>query len=210
MDSEILLYFRDMSIEIVIIALCIFGLTMLIKWPIKKATANLSENRRKAIYTIIVFIPMLLSLLLNVLYSGIFKKVWFDSQVFESIGSCYIFAVLIYAIYFRIILIIKGIKREDSINYSKETISIIKNNIKNISASLKVDETKLNKIVLEIEKLLKLRDELNKDMSKENIEITETLDINIESLMSRKLILEDSIAKSKTKLLAYEDTINKK
>ncbi len=210
MDSEILLYFRDMSIEIVIIALCIFGLTMLIKWLIKKATANLSENRRKSINTIIVFIPMLLSLLLNVLYSGIFKKVWFDSQVFESIGSCYIFAVLIYAIYSRIILIIKGIKREDSINYSKETISIIKNNIKNISASLKVDETKLNKIVLEIEKLLKLRDELNKDMSKENIEITETLDINIESLMSRKLILEDSIAKSKTKLLAYEDTINKK
>lgn len=210
MDSEILLYFRDISIEIVIIALCIFGLTMLIKWPIKKATANLSENRRKAINTIIVFIPMLLSLILNVLYSGIFKKVWFDSQVFESIGSCYIFAVLIYAIYSRIILVVKGIKREDSTDYSKETISIIKNNTKNISASLKVDETKLNKIVLEIEKLLKLRDELNKDMSNENIETTETLDINIESLMSKKLVLEDSIAKSRTKLLAYEETLNKK
>lgn len=208
MNSEILLYFKDISIEIVIISLLIFGLTMLIKWPIKKATANLSENRRKAVNTVIVFIPMLLSLLLNILYFGIFKKIWFGTQVFESVGSCYLFSVLIYAVYSKILLIIKGIKPNKNNDFSKETISIIKSNIKSISSSLKVDEIKLNKLILEIEKLLNIKDEINKGVLKEDIETTETLDSNIESLMSKKLILEDSIARSRMELSVYEDAIN--
>lgn len=51
MESEILLRLKDISIEAVIISIIVFGLTMLIKWPIKKSTSKLEENRRKAVNT---------------------------------------------------------------------------------------------------------------------------------------------------------------
>ncbi len=210
MDSEILLYLKDISIEKIIISLCIFLLTMLIKWPIKKATANLTENRRKAVNTVIVFIPMLLSLILNILYFGILNDSWFETKTFESVSSCYLFSILIYAIYSRLVFIIKGIKPEKENNFSEESINFIKNNIKSISSSLEIDESNLVKIVSEIDKLLKLRDQLINEMPNENKKNTEKLDVNIESLMSKKLVLEDSIAKNKDQLLIYENVLNKK
>ena len=99
MDSELFLNLCNLSWEVALIAFIVFGLTMLIKWPIKKATSKLEENKRKAVNTVIVFIPMILSILLNGLYYGIFKHEWFDGIVFESAGSIYILALAIYAIY---------------------------------------------------------------------------------------------------------------
>ncbi len=209
MNSEIFLYLKDISFEKIIISLCIFFLTMLIKWPIKKATANLTENKRKAVNTIIVFIPMLLSFVLNILYFGILKENWFGTKVFESAGSCYLFSVLIYAIYSRLVFIIKGIKPEKENDLSKECISYIKSNIKSISSSLKVDEENLEKIVLKIDELLKLREELVNKFPNENVKATESLDADIESLMSKKLVIEDSISKFKNKLLLFENSLKK-
>ena len=87
MESEILLRLKDISIEAVIISIIVFGLTMLIKWPIKKSTSKLEENRRKAVNTIIVFIPMILSFLISCLYFGLFSNQWFETIVFNTSAS---------------------------------------------------------------------------------------------------------------------------
>ena len=209
MDSEIFLYLRDISIEKIIISICVFLFTMLIKWPIKKATASLPENRRKAINTIIIFIPMVLSLIFNILYFGILKESWFETKVFESAGSCYLFAVLIYSIYSRLVFIIKGIKPEKENDLTKESIDFIKGNIKTISSSLKIDEKELENVTSKIEQLLKIREKININLNDMNIEALKNLDINIESLMSQKMKIQDLLESKKYELSINEKAIEK-
>lgn len=212
MESEFLLNFKDLSIEIVVISLIVFGLTMLIKWPIKKLTAKFDENKRKAINTVIVFIPILLAFTLNILYFGIFEHTWCESKVFESAGTSYLLAVAIYAIYSRIVIVIKGAKGQNKTeeNLSKETISYIKSNIKTISKTLKVDESKLESIVSKIENLIAVRDEINNNVTSQDLSATEKLDKEIEQLKLEEKSLRTNIGEGKEKLLAYKNSITKK
>ena len=141
MDNEFVLNLKEISLEIVVIALLVFALTMLIKWPIKKFTAKFDENKRKAINTVIVFIPMLLSALFNALYFGFYKSQWFSTQAIDSMISSYVLAVSIYAVYTRIGILIKGAKGESTDQtLSKEAISYVKKSAKTISKTLKIDE----------------------------------------------------------------------
>lgn len=210
MESEFLLNIREISWEVIVISVLVFGLTMLIKWPIKKATSKLEENKRKAVNTVIVFIPMILSLILSALYYGIFRKEWFTSVVFDVMGSSYLLAVAIYAIYSRIVILIKGTKSttNDGSDLSKETISYIKKNIKTISSTLKVDEKNLTSIVNQIDSLLTLKDEILSNTSLQDIAATESIDNQINELQAQKQELESSINKSQEELEAYKNSIN--
>lgn len=210
MESEFLLNIKEISWEVVVISVLVFGLTMLIKWPIKKATSKLEENKRKAVNTVIVFIPMILSLILSALYYGIFRKEWFTSVVFDVMGSSYLLAVAIYAIYSRIVILIKGTKSttNDGSDLSKETISYIKKNIKTISSTLKVDEKNLTSIVNQIDSLLTLKDEILSNTSLQDIAATESIDNQINELQAQKQELESSINKSQEELEAYKNSIN--
>ena len=76
MNNEFIFNLKNISIETIVISIIVFGLTMLIKWPIKKLTQKLEENKRKAVNTVIVFTPMILCFILNILYYGIFKNQW--------------------------------------------------------------------------------------------------------------------------------------
>lgn len=212
MDSELFLNISNLSWEVALIAFIVFGLTMLIKWPIKNATSKLDENKRKAVNTVIVFIPMVLSILLNGLYYGIFKHEWFTGIVFESSGSIYILALAIYAIYSRIVIIIKGAKTttETNENLSKETISFIKSNIKTISKTLKVDESNLEKVVTKIEELLKIREEITNNLEYQDIATTENIDNQVNELKQEENTLKTTIASLKEQLTNYQNTINKK
>lgn len=211
MDNEFLLNIKDVSWEVIVISVLVFGLTMLIKWPIKKATSKLEENKRKAVNTVIIFIPMLLSLLLSALYYGLFHKQWFTSVVFDVMGSSYLFAVAIYAIYSRVVILIKGAKSSSTeratSDLSKETISYIKKNIKTISSTLKVDEKKLADIVGKIENLLTLKDEITSNTTLQDIASTENIQNQINDLNFQKQKLESSIAKAQTELSAYKNSI---
>ena len=210
MESEFLLNIREISWEVIVISVLVFGLTMLIKWPIKKATSKLEENKRKAVNTVIVFIPMILSLILSALYYGIFRKEWFTSVVFDVMGSSYLLAVAIYAIYSRIVILIKGTKSttNDGSDLSKETISYIKKNIKTISSTLKVNEKNLTSIVNQIDSLLTLKDEILSNTSLQDIAATESIDNQIKELQAQKQELESSINKSQEELEAYKNSIN--
>ena len=50
MNNEFLFNIKYLSVEVVVIAIIIFGLTMLIKYPIKKVTAKLEENKRLCLF----------------------------------------------------------------------------------------------------------------------------------------------------------------
>lgn len=209
MESEFLLNLKEISVEVIVIAFIVFGLTMLIKWPIKKFTSKLDENKRKAVNTVIVFIPMLLSILFNGLYYGIFKDVWFSEIVFESAGSIYISSVAIYAVYSRIIILIKGTKsaNENNDNFSKETIAFIKKNIKVISKTLKTDESNLKEIVSKIENLLNIRKEITNNVEYQDIATIENIDNQVNNLKVQKSNLDKMIDEQKEKLIGYQNSI---
>ena len=201
MDSEFLLNLKEISIESIIIAGIVFALTMLIKWPIKKATSKLQENKRKAVNTVIVFIPIVLSFALSVLYYGIFLKQWFSTEMLDTMTSSYFLALLVYAIFSRIVVLIKGVggKTADE-NFSKETISYIKQNIKTISKTLKTDETKLAKIVSQIENLVSIRNEICNNSLIQDIAGTEKLDNDLHCLSAQQTQLTADIEKNQLEL----------
>ncbi len=201
MDSEFLLNLKEISIESIIIAGIVFALTMLIKWPIKKATSKLQENKRKAVNTVIVFIPIVLSFALSVLYYGIFLKQWFSTEMLDTMTSSYFLALLVYAIFSRIVVLIKGVggKTADE-NFSKETISYIKQNIKTISKTLKTDETKLANIVSQIENLVSIRNEICNNSLIQDIAGTEKLDNDLHCLSAQQTQLTADIEKNQLEL----------
>ena len=208
MDNEFVLNLKEISLEIVVIALLVFALTMLIKWPIKKFTAKFDENKRKAINTVIVFIPMLLSVLFNALYFGFYKSQWFSTQAIDSMISSYVLTVSIYAVYTRIVILIKGAKGEGiDQTLSKEAISYVKKSAKTISKTLKIDEKELEKIVSKVESLVKIRDEITNNIMLQNIPETENLDNQINELNIQKNEILDKMTKNQTQLEALQKTI---
>lgn len=213
MESEFLLNLKEISIQVIVISILVFALTMLIKWPIKKATANLAENKRKAVNTVIVFIPMLLSFIFSLLYYGIFKNIWLDIIVYDTMASSYVLAVAIYAIYSRIVILIKGIKNTDATtseeDLSKETISFVKQNVKTISQALKIDQTNLEKTITEIEKLLSVRNEIKNNNLFQNIALAEKLDNQLSELQTKKEQLTCSISEKQAEIDNCKKTLTK-
>lgn len=209
MNSEFLLNIKNMSLEVIVISILVFGLTMLIKWPIKKATSKLEENKRKAVNTVIVFIPMILSLLLSSLYYGIFYNEWLTDTVIDVMASSYLLAVAIYAVYSRVVILIKGTKSTSTTetDMSKQTIAYIKKNIKKISSTLKIDEKKLTEIVNQIDELLTLKDEITSNTMLQDIASTESIENQINNLQTKRQELESSISKSQEELQAYKNSI---
>lgn len=210
MSSEFILNLTNVSIEVIIISVMVFALTMLIKWPIKKATAKLEENKRKAVNTIIVFIPMILSALLNVLYSGLFIGDWLSYAILETTCSSYILAIAIYAVYSRIVILIKGAKSSSTNeDFSKETLKYLKQNIKTLSKTLKIDEKNLSDIITQINRLLVIKNEISSNVLIQDISQTEQLEINLNELNKQKQELTNLVESTKTQLNHYQMAIKK-
>ena len=216
MESEFLLNLKEISTEVIVISILVFSLTMLIKWPIKRATANLAENKRKAANTVIVFIPMFLSFIFSLVYYGLFEKIWLDTIVYDTMASSYVAAVAIYAIYSRIVILVKGLKKDNKTtdvsvdaDFSKETVSFVKQNVKTISQALKVDQTNLESTIAKIEKLLSIRNEISTNTLFQDIALAEKLDNEISGLERQKEELTKSISEKQTEIDNYQQSINK-
>lgn len=217
MESEFLLNLKEISIQVIVISILVFALTMLIKWPIKKATAKLSENKRKAVNTVIVFIPMLLSFVLTFLYYGLFEKIWFDTVIYDTMVSSYLIAVAIYAIYTRIVILIKGMKNTNAIenqiiepDLSKETITFLKTNIKTISKALKIDQKNLDNTITKIENLLSIRNEITNNTLFQDIALSEKISNQLNELETKKKEISDAITEKKLTIDNYQKTLTKK
>ena len=213
MESEFILNLKEISVQAIVIAVLVFALTMLIKWPIKKATAKFDESKRKAVNTVIVFIPMFLSLVFSSLYLGIFKKEWFKISVLDLLTTSYVLALTIYAFYSRVVILIKGSKGSSSKKQdelSKETIKYIKGNIKTISKTLKLDEEKLGTILADIEKLLIVRDEVQGNLLFQDISQAEKIEKQLNALETEKQELTNEISAKKVEVESYKNTLKKK
>ncbi len=213
MESEFILNLKEISVQAIVIAVLVFALTMLIKWPIKKATAKFDESKRKAVNTVIVFIPMFLSLVFSSLYLCIFKKEWFKISVLDLLTTSYVLALTLYAFYSRVVILIKGSKsssKKKQDDLSKETIKYIKGNIKTISKTLKLDEEKLGTILADIEKLLIVRDEVQGNLLFQDISQAEKIEKQLNALETEKQELTNEISAKKVEVESYKNTLKKK
>ena len=213
MDYEIFNIFKDYTLEVILIGLGAFLLTYLIKWPIKKATEKLDENKRKAVNIVILFIPLVLSVVASILYYGLAKDTWATLMVFDSAFSSWIISLSLYAIVSRIWLVIKGIafgKIKVNSELTDEAIKYIKENIKNISKQIKVDEKSLTDIVNKIEELVKLRDLLISDTINPDKERITDVNSQISNLETEQQQLQTDIESKKNILNGYNDKLYSK
>ena len=89
----------------------------------------------------------------------------------------------------------------------KEAVKYIKKNIKTISKTVKVDESKLQELVKEIERLLALKTKLSENTVLQDIATAEKFDTQIEDLESQKKSIEASLKEQKQLLNAYENSL---
>lgn len=204
---EILDFLSNFSWEVLVVSVIIFVLTMFIKWPIKTATSKLEENKRKAINSVIIAIPVILSFVITPTFFGIVKDEWFSITIIENaITSCFL-SISIFILYQRILIVIKGfISGKKSLNNDTiyETITTIKNDIKSLNLVLKTDENKLKEISKKILCLLNIKKEFEK--SNECIDLVKLSETNIQiqSLTNEETQLEERINITKNQINEYE------
>ena len=143
MENEILFNIQNITLEIALMSLIVFGLTMLIKIPIKRATSKLEERKRKSYNTLIILIPIVLSILACFIYYGIERDANWVNLALKNSMTVYIFATFIYAVYQRIVIVIRGMKSKDTkINSTlpQDVVKYLKQNIKLINHTIKDEE----------------------------------------------------------------------
>lgn len=210
MNSELLNNIKNLTLESLIIAIVVFILTMLVKIPIKNKTSKLEESKRKAINSVIIIIPIILSLLLSISYYGLFKSQWFSLYVLETAISSWILSFTMYTIYQRIYIIIKGIlsgKLKINSDLTKETISLLKNEIKTISSKLKTDEKSLSKLENKKSSLINIKEML--DGISCNIDIAKISETNfkLKTIQIEETVLKNQIETNKQLLENYNQKL---
>ena len=208
---ELLDFINNFSLDILGVAFAIFILTMFIKLPIKKATSKLSEEKRKAINSVIIAIPAILSFILTTLFSGMVNNNWFSITIIEnSITSC-LLSISIYILYQRIVIVIKGfISGQKSLNETnlKEAISTIKNDIKSLNLVLKNDEIKLKDISKKILSLNDIKNKLESTTSLVDLNSLSETNIKIQELTEIETKLEEQIDNTRKQINEYELKLN--
>lgn len=181
MEEYFLYLINNFSLEIFLMSLAIFGATMLIKIPIKRATSKLDEAKRQGINTLIMLIPLVLAFIACAVYFGIAKRPILSlDYVSCSLSTC-IMSITIYLIYARIAIIVKGIisgktkvSAEDVQNAVTDITEAIENKQENLSETQTTKE-KLNQIKDKINTLINFKQKLENDGGVQNMTaLTET------------------------------------
>lgn len=211
--SDTLLDIKNISVDILVISLIVFVLTMIIKIPIKKKTSKLDENKRQAVNTLIVLIPVVLSYILTTLYHGILKSEWFSLEVAKAAISSYIITFSLYAIFQRTVIVIKGllsgkIKIDDKVLY--ETIQSIKSEINLLQSNLKKDKKNLRIISNKKNNLVESKEKFEKAKDTNNLTKLSKINIEINSLTSAENKLKQEIDNAEKKIIICEGEIKNK
>ena len=193
--NDFIVNLNTISLEVFVGALIVFLLTMLVKLPIKKATAKFDENKRKAINTVIVFIPLILSVVLCVGYYLVLgKKLYFESIITNGL-SVYVLSLSIYAIFARLWVIIKSVisgKKSFNSTEIKAEIDEVKNSITNLSSKFDFNLTGLDEIVKKIDILKNLKKSMTVDENGLSLVTFEDIDSEIEYLEAEKAKFEQN------------------
>lgn len=209
---EILEVFKGYSLEVILISICAFLLTYLIKLPIKKATEKLDEPKRKMVNVVILFIPLVLSLIFSFVYYMAIKRI-FDFLTILSCGiSAYLLSLSLYAIVNRFYLVIVGLlsgKTSYNKELSSDTIKYIKDNISKLLKNLKIDEKSLNDVLSSLKNLNKQKELLIGDSVCADLKAIQEVNSQISELEKQKQDLESEITSSKDKIARYKEELYK-
>lgn len=204
---EILDFLSNFSWEVLVVSVILFILTMFVKWPIKKATSKLAENKRKAINSVIIAIPVILSFVITPLFFGIVKNEWFSVTIIENAVTSCLLSISIFVVYQRIIIVIKGFtsgKQSFDNQIICETINTIKNDINSLNTVLKNDKSKLKEISNKILYLLNIKKEIEKSNDYIDLKKLSETNTQIQSLTNEETKLEEQINITKNQITQYE------
>lgn len=213
MENEILFNIQNITLEIVLMSLIVFGLTMLIKIPIKRATSKLEETKRKSYNTLIILIPIVLSILACFIYYGIDgKSNWTDLALRNSM-TVYIFATFIYAVYQRIVIVIRGMKTKDTKTNStlpQDVVKYLKQNIKLINHTIKDEEKGLLNLSKQLKYLQDAKTKVENNLALQSITPLGELDKKMTELKREQDERSNAILDVKNTLKKYEEKLHKK
>lgn len=157
MEEYFLYLINNFSLEVFLMSLAIFGATMLIKIPIKRATSKLDESKRQGINTLIMLIPLLLAFVACLVYFWIADRpiVSLD-YVSCSLSTC-IMSITIYLIYARILVIIKSIIS----GKTKVTVEDVQNAVTDITETIENKQENASETQTQKEKPNEIKDKIN-------------------------------------------------
>ncbi len=157
MEEYFLYLINNFSLEVFLMSLAIFGATMLIKIPIKRATSKLDESKRQSINTLIMLIPLLLAFVACLVYFWIADRpiVSLD-YVSCSLSTC-IMSITIYLIYARILVIIKSIIS----GKAKVTVEDVQNAVTDITEAIENKQENASETQNQKEKPNEIKDKIN-------------------------------------------------
>lgn len=187
------------SIEITIMALIVFGSTMLIKIPIKQKTSTLAENKRKLWNSLIILIPLCLAFIITIIYSSIFLKYIKVGLMLDLTISVYILSLTIYAVYDRIVIIIQGFKKgnislNECVTQAKDIL------LSDTDKIIGEKEQELLEVVNQIKVLVNEKELLTSSQQQINLSTLANTNIKIQSLQEKKKSLENLIKNKKEEI----------
>ena len=210
MEGELLKTIKNLSWESLGVALLVFILTLFLKQPIKKLTNQLSEEKRKAVNSVILLIPFILSLIFSILYYGLFKNIWFGFDILDITLSSFILSLSFYAIYNRIVILVKGIFSGNvkiNSDLTKETIKALKEDINIVTSKIKADEKSLDNVNQELVELSKIKGMLEAGETILDIASISKTNIQIQELNEQQELLQKKIEQERNELNSYKNKL---
>lgn len=191
MDNYLTYLLQNFSLEIFLMSVIVFTLTLIIKIPIKKATSKLDESKRSAINSVIVLIPLLLAFLSSLIYFLILKREILTLDFVSCSLSVCVMAISLHLVISRIKKIIRGvmsgkIRAEEAI---QEVSDIVEDAYKNSKVN-DTSQNSLDKIKRDIDILLGYKEELEKLGKETSITILTEIDNEIKKLESEEKTLK--------------------
>ena len=185
---------NNFSLEFFLMSLIVFVLTLIIKIPIKNATSKLEENKRQAVNSVIILIPLLLSFVANLIYFLTVEKNVLSLEYVSCALSVFVMSISIYLIVSRIVKIVRGVMS------GKVTLQEVGVAIENVTQSLKREEgsvvddsnTELDKIKKSIDTLLNLKEKLESSKKDENLTILTEIEGEIKRLEEKEETLNNA------------------
>ena len=191
MDNYLTYLLQNFSLEIFLMSVIVFTLTLIIKIPIKKATSKLDESKRSAINSVIVLIPLLLAFLSSLIYFLILKREILTLDFVSCSLSVCVMAISLHLVISRITKIIRGVMSGKI--RAEEAIQEVSNIVEDACKNSKVNDTSqnsLDKIKRDIDILLGYKEELEKLGKETSITILTEIDNEIKKLESEEKTLK--------------------
>lgn len=209
-DLDLINSITNITWESVVLSLIIFVLTMLVKKPIKVITSKLLEDKRKAINTIILLIPLCMSFILSLVGYLLFENLWQTTTILETTITSWILSLTIYGTVERTLIVVKGIKSnnlEFVLIESKELADDVKIIVKKLQSSLKVQNKELEKTSKQKASLKKTKEILETTVENLDLAKLSKTNIDIQSLTYKEKEIQEKINEISSQIESYTSSL---